>query len=135
MPTATPSHSNPNQGSFFWLQNTEGEPVVGGWLQIHQPEVLPPYFVARKKNRDPNHNTWTKKGQRKSLLKLGERASGPWKMVSRASFVRSLPNFSSLTCLGWNSLQRLASTYGVSGSFTEKGCGCSQADTSSGLAM
>jgi hypothetical protein len=38
------------QGSFFWLQNTEGEPVVGGWLQIHQPEVLPPYFTARKKN-------------------------------------------------------------------------------------
>jgi hypothetical protein len=37
------------QGSFFWLQNTEGEPVVGGWLQIHQPEVLPPYFAARKK--------------------------------------------------------------------------------------
>jgi hypothetical protein len=24
--------------------------VVGGWLQIHQPEVLPPYFAARKKN-------------------------------------------------------------------------------------
>jgi hypothetical protein len=38
------------QGSFFWLQNTEGEPMVGGWLQIHQPEVLPPYFAARKKN-------------------------------------------------------------------------------------
>jgi hypothetical protein len=38
------------QGSFFWLQNTEGEPLVGGWLQIHQPEVLPPYFAARKKN-------------------------------------------------------------------------------------
>jgi hypothetical protein len=37
------------QGSFFWLQNKEGEPVVGGWLQIHQPEVLPPYFAARKK--------------------------------------------------------------------------------------
>jgi hypothetical protein len=39
-----------DQGSFFWLQNMEGEPLVGGWLQIHQPEVLPPYFVARKKN-------------------------------------------------------------------------------------
>jgi hypothetical protein len=39
-----------NQGYFFWLQNTEGEPVVGGWLQIHQPQVLPPYFAARKKN-------------------------------------------------------------------------------------
>jgi hypothetical protein len=38
------------QGSFFWLQNTEGELMVGGWLQIHQPEVLPPYFAARKKN-------------------------------------------------------------------------------------
>jgi hypothetical protein len=38
------------QGSFFWLQNTEGDPVVGGWLQIHQPQVLPPYFAARKKN-------------------------------------------------------------------------------------
>jgi hypothetical protein len=38
------------QGSFFWLQNTEGEPMVGGWLQIHQPQVLPPYFAARKKN-------------------------------------------------------------------------------------
>jgi hypothetical protein len=24
--------------------------VVGGWLQIHQPEVFPPYFPARKKN-------------------------------------------------------------------------------------
>jgi hypothetical protein len=32
------------------LQNTEGEPVVGGWLQIHQPQVLPLYFAARKKN-------------------------------------------------------------------------------------
>jgi hypothetical protein len=21
-----------SQGSFFWLQNKEGEPVVGGWL-------------------------------------------------------------------------------------------------------
>jgi hypothetical protein len=38
------------QGSFFWLQNTEGKPVIGGWLQIHQPQVLPPYFAARKKN-------------------------------------------------------------------------------------
>jgi hypothetical protein len=38
------------QGYFFWLQNTEGEPVVGGWLQIHQPQVLPPYFAARKNN-------------------------------------------------------------------------------------
>jgi hypothetical protein len=24
--------------------------VVGGWLQIHQPQVLPSYFAARKKN-------------------------------------------------------------------------------------
>jgi hypothetical protein len=24
--------------------------VVGGWLQIHQLEVFPPYFAARKKN-------------------------------------------------------------------------------------
>jgi hypothetical protein len=24
--------------------------VVGGWLQIHQPQVVPPYFAARKKN-------------------------------------------------------------------------------------
>jgi hypothetical protein len=39
-----------DQGSFFWLQNMAGEPLVGGGLQIHQPEVLPPYFVARKKN-------------------------------------------------------------------------------------
>jgi hypothetical protein len=38
------------QGYFFWLQNTEGEPVVGGWLQIHQLQVLPPYFAARKNN-------------------------------------------------------------------------------------
>jgi hypothetical protein len=38
-----------DQGTFFWLQNTEGEPVVGGWLQIHQPQVLPPYFAPRKK--------------------------------------------------------------------------------------
>jgi hypothetical protein len=37
-------------GSFFWLQNTEEEPVVGGWLQIHQPQVLPPYFAAKKNN-------------------------------------------------------------------------------------
>jgi hypothetical protein len=37
---------------FLWLQNMEGEPVVGGWLQIHQPHVLPPYFAARKKNPD-----------------------------------------------------------------------------------
>jgi hypothetical protein len=44
--------SHLDQGSFFWLQNTEGEPVVGGWLQIHQPQVLHPYFAARKKNPD-----------------------------------------------------------------------------------
>jgi hypothetical protein len=37
-------------GSLFWLQNTEGEPLVGGWVQIHQPEILPPYFAARKEN-------------------------------------------------------------------------------------
>jgi hypothetical protein len=33
----------------------EGEPLVGGWLQIHQPEVLPPYFAARKKNLDTRY--------------------------------------------------------------------------------
>ena len=38
------------QGSFLWLQNKEGEPMIGGWLQIHQPKVLSPYFVARKKD-------------------------------------------------------------------------------------
>jgi hypothetical protein len=27
--------------------------VVGGWLQMHQPQVLPPYFAARKKNPGP----------------------------------------------------------------------------------
>jgi hypothetical protein len=46
------------QGSFFWLQNTEGEPVVGGWLQIHQPEVLPPYFATRKKDLAPYTTTY-----------------------------------------------------------------------------
>jgi hypothetical protein len=47
-----------DQGSFFWLENMEGEPVVGGWLQIHQPQVFPPYFAARKKNpvQDPLHS-------------------------------------------------------------------------------
>jgi hypothetical protein len=45
-------HADEIQGSFFWLQNMEGEPVVGGWLQIHQPQIFPPYFVARKKNLD-----------------------------------------------------------------------------------
>jgi hypothetical protein len=29
--------------------------VVGGWLQIHRPEVLPPYFAAIKKNPAPNY--------------------------------------------------------------------------------
>jgi hypothetical protein len=38
------------QGSLFWLQNTKGEPLVGVFAPNHQPEVLPPYFVARKKN-------------------------------------------------------------------------------------
>jgi hypothetical protein len=28
--------------------------VVGCWLQILQPQVLPPYFAARKKNPGPN---------------------------------------------------------------------------------
>jgi hypothetical protein len=39
-----------NQGSLFWLQNTEGEPLVGVFAANHQPEVLPPYFAARKEN-------------------------------------------------------------------------------------
>jgi hypothetical protein len=38
------------QGSFFWLQNTEGELVVGVFATNHQPQVLSPYFAARKKN-------------------------------------------------------------------------------------
>jgi hypothetical protein len=41
--------SHLDQGSFFWLQNTEGEPVVGVFATNNQPQVLPPYFVARKK--------------------------------------------------------------------------------------
>jgi hypothetical protein len=44
--TGPPVH----QGSFFWLQNREGEPVVGVFATNHQPQVLPPYFAARKKN-------------------------------------------------------------------------------------
>jgi hypothetical protein len=40
------------QGPFFWLQNTEGEPLVGVFATNHQPQVLPPYFAARKKNPD-----------------------------------------------------------------------------------
>jgi hypothetical protein len=36
------------QGYFFWLQNTEGEFVVGGWLQIHQLQVLS-VFCSQKK--------------------------------------------------------------------------------------
>jgi hypothetical protein len=40
----------PGKGMFApGVRSREGEPVVGGWLQIHQPEVLPPYFAARKK--------------------------------------------------------------------------------------
>jgi hypothetical protein len=39
-----------HQGSFLWLQNTEGKPVVGVFATNHQPQVLPPYFAARKKN-------------------------------------------------------------------------------------
>jgi hypothetical protein len=39
-----------NQGSLFWLQNTEGEPLVGVFAPNHQPEVLPPYFAAKKEN-------------------------------------------------------------------------------------
>jgi hypothetical protein len=38
------------QGSLFWLQNTEGEPLVGVFATNHQPQVLPPYFAARKEN-------------------------------------------------------------------------------------
>jgi hypothetical protein len=44
-----------NQGYFFWLQNTEGEPVVGVFATNHQPQVLPPYFAARKNN--PGNNS------------------------------------------------------------------------------
>jgi hypothetical protein len=32
--------------------------VVGGWLQIHQPEVLPPYFATRKKDLAPYTTTY-----------------------------------------------------------------------------
>jgi hypothetical protein len=39
-----------SQGSFFWHQNKEGEPLVGVFATNHQPEVLPLYFGARKKN-------------------------------------------------------------------------------------
>ena len=48
------------QGSFFWLQNTEGEPLVGVFATNHQAEVLPLYFATRKKNpggRHPLYNT------------------------------------------------------------------------------
>jgi hypothetical protein len=38
------------QGSFFWHQNKEGEPLVGVFATNYQPEVLPLYFGARKKN-------------------------------------------------------------------------------------
>jgi hypothetical protein len=38
------------QGSFFWLQNRERKPVVGVFATNLQPQVLPPYFTARKKN-------------------------------------------------------------------------------------
>jgi hypothetical protein len=44
------SRDSLGQGSFFWLQNTEGELVVGVFATNHQPQVLPPYFAARKKN-------------------------------------------------------------------------------------
>jgi hypothetical protein len=43
-----------NQGSFFWHQNKEGEPLVGVFATNHQPEVLPLYFGARKKNPGTN---------------------------------------------------------------------------------
>jgi hypothetical protein len=46
----TPYLASQNQGSLFWLQNMEGEPLVGVFASNHQPEVLPPYFVARKEN-------------------------------------------------------------------------------------
>jgi hypothetical protein len=46
-----------HQGSFFWLQNTEGEPVVGVFATNHQPQVLPLYFAARKKNPG-EHGAW-----------------------------------------------------------------------------
>jgi hypothetical protein len=36
------------QGSFFLAAKYGGRTC--GWLQIHQPQVLPPYFGARKKN-------------------------------------------------------------------------------------
>jgi hypothetical protein len=32
------------QGSFFWLQHTEGEHVIGIFATNHQPHVLPLYF-------------------------------------------------------------------------------------------
>jgi hypothetical protein len=54
-----PVLASPNQGSFFWLQNTEGEPVVGAFATNHHPPVLPPYFAARKKNPAPNDHHYT----------------------------------------------------------------------------
>jgi hypothetical protein len=41
--------STARQSSFFWLQNKEGKPLVGVFATNHQPQVLPPYFVARQK--------------------------------------------------------------------------------------
>jgi hypothetical protein len=50
-PELTSIHNkNLYQGSFFWHQNKEGEPLVGVFATNHQPEVLPLYFGARKKN-------------------------------------------------------------------------------------
>jgi hypothetical protein len=37
-------------GFFFLAANTEGQPLVGVFATNHQPEVLPLYFAARKKN-------------------------------------------------------------------------------------
>jgi hypothetical protein len=56
------------QDFLFRLQNTEGEPLVGGWVQIHQPEVLPPYFAARKEN--PGRCAWQKRYNENVMMKF-----------------------------------------------------------------
>jgi hypothetical protein len=42
--------------------------VVGGWLQIHQPQVLRPYFAARKKNPDSLYGYWATNSSFKDII-------------------------------------------------------------------
>jgi hypothetical protein len=86
------------QGSLFWLQNTEGEPLVGGWVQIHQPEVLPPYFAARKDNPGRKRQRQIYNKVKRLLTRICERETGDDERCSRSWKVETMEEVEGMVC-------------------------------------